>query len=111
MHLPHPATLILYFIVLATASPIAWPDDKLEEINALRARGVPETEIAARNPRSLTSPSPPPLSGPVSFFGHSTTGTADIPLEALGATAKSPQRKVHFKESVGRRGEEIIGRL
>ena len=42
MHLPHPATLILYFIVLATASPIAWPDDKLEEINALRARGVPE---------------------------------------------------------------------
>ncbi len=38
-------------------------------------------------------------------------GTADMSLEALDETVKSPQRKVHFRESVGRRGEEIGRRL
>ena len=42
MHLPRLTTLIIYLITLASASPIAWPDDKLEEINALRAKGVSE---------------------------------------------------------------------
>lgn len=43
MHLPHLTTLVTYFLAaLAWTSPIAWPDDKLEEINALRARGVSE---------------------------------------------------------------------
>lgn len=42
--LPFFPTLILYlnFIAVISASPIAWPDAKLEEINALRARGVSE---------------------------------------------------------------------
>ena len=34
--------LFTYIIALAATSPIAWPDDKLEEINALRAKGVSE---------------------------------------------------------------------
>ena len=153
MHLPRLTTLFTYLIALASASPIAWPDDKLEEINVLRAKGVSEVsrlsqesspfrwssciymlssdrhadlnafqmlnpalilthkqaEIAARNPRPLSSPSPTPLSKPVSFFGRSIMGTADISLEPLGGTAEHHQR--HFRESVGRRGEEIESRL
>lgn len=42
MHLPHLSTLVIYLFALASSSPIAWPDDKLEQINALRARGVSE---------------------------------------------------------------------
>ena len=42
MHLPRLTALLTYLIALASASPIAWPDDKLEEINALRAKGVSE---------------------------------------------------------------------
>ena len=42
MHLPRLTALFTYLIALASASPIAWPDDKLEEINALRAKGVSE---------------------------------------------------------------------
>ena len=44
MYLPALNSLVIYLnlIALASASPIAWPDDKLEEINALRARGVSE---------------------------------------------------------------------
>lgn len=42
MYLPGLNTLVIYLIAAASASPIAWPDDKLEEINALRARGVSE---------------------------------------------------------------------
>lgn len=42
MHLPRVTTLVIYLIALASASPIAWPDDKLEEVNALRVRGVSE---------------------------------------------------------------------
>ena len=154
MHLPRLTALFAYLIALASASPIAWPDDKLEEINALRAKGVSEVsrlsqafspfrwlssiymlsldryadfwmlpkcltifptlthkqaEIAARNPRPLTSPSPTPLSKPVSFFGRSIVGTADISFEPLDGTGGHHQR--HFRESVGRRGEEIESRL
>ena len=47
MHLPCLITLVVYLIALASASPIAWPDDKLEEINALRARGV--SEVSRQN--------------------------------------------------------------
>ena len=42
MHLPRLASLFTYLIALASASPIAWSDDKLEEINVLRAKGVSE---------------------------------------------------------------------
>ena len=42
MYLPRLTTLIIYLIALASTSPIAWPDDKLEVINALRAKGVSE---------------------------------------------------------------------
>ena len=42
MHLPRLTTIVIYLITLTSASPIAWPDDKLEEINALRAKGVSE---------------------------------------------------------------------
>ena len=42
MYLPRLTTLIIYLVTLASTSPIAWPDDKLEEINALRAKGVSE---------------------------------------------------------------------
>lgn len=113
MHLPRLTTLAIYLITLASASasPMAWPDDKLEEINALRARGVSETEIAARNARPLTAPSPAPLSEPVSFFGRSNMETADISLEAIDEPAKSHGKTRHFRESVGRRGEEIGRRL
>lgn len=111
MHLPRVTTLVIYLIALASASPIAWPDDKLEEVNALRVRGVSEAEIAVRIPRPLTSPSPAPLSEPVSFFGRSTKRNADVSLGAGGETAKSHQRKTHFRETVGRRGEEIGRRL
>ena len=42
MHLPRLATLFTYLIALASTSPVAWPDDKLEEINAMRAKGISE---------------------------------------------------------------------
>ena len=42
MHLPRLTIFFTYLIALASASPIAWPDDKLEEINALRAKGISE---------------------------------------------------------------------
>ena len=153
MHLPRLTTLFTYFITLASTSPVAWPDDKLEEINALRAKGISkvsrlpkafssiqrlssiyilssdrptdsnafqtlnpvptltrkQAEIAARNPRELTSLSPTPLLKPVSFFGRSIMKTADMSLEPFGGTAEHHQR--HFRESVGRRGEEIESRL
>ena len=34
--------LALIFVVGSSTSPLAYPNGKLEEINALRARGVPE---------------------------------------------------------------------
>ncbi|KAM0804211.1 hypothetical protein BDR22DRAFT_885991 [Usnea florida] len=101
MNLP---TLIISLAALATATPLPWPDAKLEEINALRARGVSEADIASRHPQPLTSPPRAPLSSTISFFGRSSTmGKADVRDES-GA---SDGRKGHFRESVGRRGEEI----
>ena len=49
MHLPRLTALCTYLITLASASPIAWPDDKLEEINALRAKGVSEVSRPLKN--------------------------------------------------------------
>lgn len=48
MYLPSLITLLIYLSALASASPIAWPDDKLEEINALRARGISEVSTLSR---------------------------------------------------------------
>ena len=42
MYLPRLITLVTYLVLSVSASPIAWPDEKLEEINALRAKGVSE---------------------------------------------------------------------
>ena len=58
MHLPHLITLVIYLFALGSASPIAWPDDKLEEINALRARGVSEV---SRFSQACNLPMPVPL--------------------------------------------------
>lgn len=33
---------VAFFAKIVSASPIAWPDDKLEAINVLRARGASE---------------------------------------------------------------------
>ena len=60
MHLSRLMTLFTYLIALASASPIAWPDDKLEEINALRAKGISEV--------SRLSKAFSPLQGLSSFY-------------------------------------------
>ena len=41
----------LIFVVGSSTSPLAYPNGKLEEINALRARGVPEVRNRAHVPR------------------------------------------------------------
>lgn len=38
-------TALAAFFTVTIASPIPWPEEKLEEINALRAEGVPEVFI------------------------------------------------------------------
>ncbi|CAF9925600.1 hypothetical protein IMSHALPRED_006724 [Imshaugia aleurites] len=126
MHLPDLTTLVLYLLTLTSASPIAWPDDKLEEINALRARGVSELDIATRFPRPLTSPSPspPPLAesdslyAPTSFYAHATDTVDDedgFGDDRDGFGDRNCRSKVkvkvkrRFTEAVGRRGGEITG--
>ena len=51
----HPAFSLLIILVLlvagSTTSPLAYPNGKLEEINALRARGVPEVKFCTHVPR------------------------------------------------------------
>ncbi len=45
MHHKHAVQLLVLGILsvgFASGSPIAWPEDKLEAINALRARGASE---------------------------------------------------------------------
>ena len=50
----HPAFSLLITLVLLVAgsltSPLAYPSGKLEEINALRARGVPEVRFRTHVP-------------------------------------------------------------
>ena len=41
----------LIFAVGSSTSPLAYPNGKLEEINALRARGVPEVRNRTHVPR------------------------------------------------------------
>ena len=58
MHL-HPVSSLLTALVLvalvlvagSSTSPLAYPNGKLEQINALRARGVPEVRICTCIPR------------------------------------------------------------
>ena len=50
----HPVSSLLTALVLvsgSSTSPLAYPNGKLEEINALRARGVPEVRICTCIPR------------------------------------------------------------
>ena len=45
MHLEHALQLLVLaslFLLAAFSSPVPWPEDKLEAINALRARGASE---------------------------------------------------------------------
>jgi len=47
--------ILARFLVVTTASPVSWPEEKLEEINALRAEGVPEVFIVSTVMASLES--------------------------------------------------------
>ena len=55
----HPVSSLLTTLVLLVAgsstSPLAYPNGKLEEINALRARGVPEVRFCTHVPRRQRS--------------------------------------------------------
>lgn len=51
-------TLVLLLLLLvagSSTSPLAYPNGKLEEINALRARGVPEVRFCTHVPRRQRS--------------------------------------------------------
>ena len=48
-------TILARFAVVTTASPVSWPEEKLEEINALRAEGVPEVFVVSTAMASLES--------------------------------------------------------
>ncbi|KAG7009544.1 hypothetical protein G7Y79_00002g006590 [Physcia stellaris] len=57
--LKSPAVLAILTLLLSLVSttPVPYSDERLAEIDALRARGVPEAEISTHLPR-LSSPSP-----------------------------------------------------
>ena len=53
MHLHSVSSLLtaLGFVVSSSTSPLAYPNGKLEEINALRAQGVSEVRSCTHVPR------------------------------------------------------------
>ena len=59
MHLPRLISVVVCLITFASGSPIAWPDAKLEEINAMRARGVSEVSRLPKRPTDLDACFPP----------------------------------------------------
>ncbi|KAK0513163.1 hypothetical protein JMJ35_004149 [Cladonia borealis] len=97
----------LLFVVGSSTSPLAYPNGKLEQINALRARGVSEAAIAARFPRPakvsivapLASPSPDPVI-------HSTD-LLDAQVIFSDQYADMPPKKRRLTHSVGQRGTEM----
>ena len=120
MHLLRLSTFFTYLIVLASASPMAWPDDKLEEINALRAKGVSEVSRSFASVHSipLLFPSffcktvfinPSGLDPPFKLTNHPLL-TLIHPLQAeIAARNPQPLTSAPLSKSISFFGRSIMG--